>query len=535
MKLTFLVILSFIIGSIFGIPQVNFMIKKLDKLDNDTAKVNLLNSIASEIYFTNVDEIYGYAQHALELSNDIAYEHGKAQAYNNLGIYYRAKGIFSQSIDYHFNSLKIMEDIVDSAGIARCYNLIGILYYYLKNDDLAEEYLLKALEINKLQGDTKWIAGNTNNLGMIFERRGDYYNALKYYINALETNRTLDNQRWIGNNYGNIGRLYLNLKNYPLAEEYFQKQLALKEAQHDILGISASLLYLGQYNLIQGLYEEAIKALQRSYKLADSVGSLPELRNVSNELSNAYYALGNYEEALKYDILNSMLDDSINYQVNIQKITRLQLQYDYRKNLQLEDYKYERTWFLYLIFVLSLLFIILFAILMYIRQNGITQQHIQKEKRLAIGNTAMQHELLFKEKQLEDNILFLVSKNELITNIIEKLVTLKSSLQQINKNFIDEIISDLKSGVTDHIWNEFELRFNQIHSGFYNNLNIHFPNLSANEKKLCAFLKLNMTTKEISAISKQSTKSIEGARTRLRKKLKLTETDINLTEFLSNF
>ncbi len=320
-----------------------------------------------------------------------------------------------------------------------------------------------------------------------------------------------------------------------MAEEYFQKQLALKEAQHDILGISASLLYIGQYSLIQGLYEEAIKALQRSYKLADSVGSLPELRNVSNELSNAYYALGNYEEALKYDILNSMLDDSINYQVNIQKITRLQLQYDYRKNLQLEDYKYERTWFLYLIFVLSLLFIILFAVLMYIRQNGITQQHIQKEKRLAIGNTAMQHELLFKEKQLEDNILFLVSKNELITNIIEKLVTLKSSLQQINKNFIDEIISDLKSGVTDHIWNEFELRFNQIHSGFYNNLNIHFPNLSANEKKLCAFLKLNMTTKEISAISKQSTKSIEGARTRLRKKLKLTETDLNLTEFLSNF
>jgi len=123
----------------------------------------------------------------------------------------------------------------------------------------------------------------------------------------------------------------------------------------------------------------------------------------------------------------------------------------------------------------------------------------------------------------------------LITNIVEKLVTLKSSLQEKNKNFIDEIISDLKSGTTDHIWNEFELRFNQIHSKFYHNLNIHFPTLSANEKKLCAFLKLNMTTKEISAISKQSKKSIEGARTRLRKKLKLTESDINLNEFLSNF
>ncbi len=147
----------------------------------------------------------------------------------------------------------------------------------------------------------------------------------------------------------------------------------------------------------------------------------------------------------------------------------------------------------------------------------------------------MQDELLFKEKQLEDNILFLVNKNELITNIIENLISLKSNIKSENKNFIDDIISDLRSGVTNHIWKEFELGFKQIHSGFYGNLNTHFPELSANEKKLCAFLKLNMTSKEISSISKQSTKSVEAARTRLRKKLNLTDRDINLVEFLNNF
>lgn len=535
MKFTLFVILSFIFGALYGAPQVDIMVKKLDKLDNDTSKVNLLNSVAGEIYFTNTDEIKGYAQHALELSTNIDYKKGIAQAYNNLGIYYRAKGIYSQSIDYHFNSLKIMEEIVDSAGIARCYNLIGILYYYLENDDLAEEYLFKALTINKIQNDNKWIAGNTNNLGMVFERRGDYSKALKYYIDALETNTIMDNQNWIGNNYGNIGRLYLNLKNYPLAKVYLLKQLAIKETQEDILGISASLHLLGQYYIVQHLYEEAIDPLQRSFKLADSVGSLPDLRNASRELSLTYAALNMYKEALNYNILNKAFNDSINYQENIQKITRLQLQYEFRENQQLEDYKYERKWFLYLVFVLFLLFIILLAILMYIRQRGVTYQQIQKEKKLSIGNIAMQNELLFKEKQLEDNILFLVSKNELITNIIEKLIALKSSLQVKNKDFIDEIISDLQSGVTDHIWKEFELRFQQIHSGFYNNLNTLFPNLSANEKKLCAFLRLNMTSKEISSISKQSIKSIEAARTRLRKKLKLTDSDINLVEFLNNF
>lgn len=213
----------------------------------------------------------------------------------------------------------------------------------------------------------------------------------------------------------------------------------------------------------------------------------------------------------------------------------MQLQYQYRKGQQTLEYKYEQTWFLYLIFTLSLLFIILLAVFMYIRQRTITQQHILKEKKLALGNQAMQDELLFKEKQLEDNIIFLVNKNELITDIIEKLVSLKTKLQTENIALINDIISELQSGVTDHIWEEFEVRFNQIHNDFYDNLNIHYPNLTANEKKLCAFLKLNMTSREISAISKQSIKSIESARTRLRKKLRITDSHTNLVIFLNNF
>ncbi|MCD4747537.1 MAG: hypothetical protein K8R58_14675, partial [Bacteroidales bacterium] len=63
--------------------------------------------------------------------------------------------------------------------------------------------------------------------------------------------------------------------------------------------------------------------------------------------------------------------------------------------------------------------------------------------------------------------------------------------------------------------------------------NNKFPDLTANEKKLCAFLRLNMTTKDISAITHQTSNSIEVARTRLRKKLNLSNKDINLVTFIS--
>jgi hypothetical protein len=71
------------------------------------------------------------------------------------------------------------------------------------------------------------------------------------------------------------------------------------------------------------------------------------------------------------------------------------------------------------------------------------------------------------------------------------------------------VIRDLERTRDSSIWNEFELRFNQVHNTFYQKLNEKSPDLSPNEQRLCAFLRLNMTTKEIASITGQSIRSIE--------------------------
>jgi len=530
-----LVILLIFFFQLTSFSQVNQLLVQLEKQNDDTAKINLLNKIADASYYTNPDDINKYANQALDLSEKLDYKWGEAQALNNLGIFFRTKGLYSLSIDYHFNSLKIMEGLNDTSGMARCYNLIGILYYNLENYESAEEYFLKALTLNKIQNDAKWIAGNTNNLGMIFEKRGEYPKALRFYIESLEANVLMDNQNWISNNYGNIGRLYIALKNFPLAKEYLDKRLQINIEQNDLNGMAITYHLLGQYYYEQQNFQEAANHLLKSFQIADSIGSVQQLNNSTEELSRVYYKLGDFENAYRYNKLNKFYNDSLNLQDNRDKITRLQLQYDFRKSQQLNEFEFDKSWYLYLIFVLSLLLIIMLAIYMYFRQRSITQQQILKEKNLTLDNTKLLGDIAFKEKQLEDNIKFLIHKNDFITSVIENLISLKSKIKSENISFIDEIIANLKSGVTDHIWKDFEYRFKEIHNDFYNNLNSLFPNLTANEKKLCAFLKLDMSTKEISAISKQSVKSIEAARTRLRKKLQLTESDTNLSEFLSKF
>jgi DNA-binding NarL/FixJ family response regulator len=82
-------------------------------------------------------------------------------------------------------------------------------------------------------------------------------------------------------------------------------------------------------------------------------------------------------------------------------------------------------------------------------------------------------------------------------------------------------------------WEEFEYRFSNVHESFYEKLNKFHPDLSTLDKRICALLKLNLSTKEIANLTKTSIKSVENTRTRLRKKLGLTHTDKNLSSYLS--
>jgi len=127
-----------------------------------------------------------------------------------------------------------------------------------------------------------------------------------------------------------------------------------------------------------------------------------------------------------------------------------------------------------------------------------------------------------------------VQNTEQLNKIISKLVTHRMYFKKQNHVFIDNIIKDLRLCTNKNAWEEFEICFQDIHSDFYRKLEIRYPSLSINEKRLCAFLRLNMTTKEIASITQQSTNSIEVARTRLRKKLNLSNKDISLTSFIAN-
>ena len=83
----------------------------------------------------------------------------------------------------------------------------------------------------------------------------------------------------------------------------------------------------------------------------------------------------------------------------------------------------------------------------------------------------------------------------------------------------------------DKDWEQFAVHFDKVHSDFLRILKSAYPSLSAHEMKLCAYLRMNLSSKEIAQLENISTRGVEISRYRLRKKLKIA-TETNLFDFL---
>ncbi len=145
----------------------------------------------------------------------------------------------------------------------------------------------------------------------------------------------------------------------------------------------------------------------------------------------------------------------------------------------------------------------------------------------------MKADIDFKNKELTSKALFLVQKDELLLKTIETLQNINKQGNSETSKQIALLINELQISTRDERWREFEVHFEQVHEEFYVRLKAKYPELTANEKKLCAFIRLNLSTKEICALTQQTLKSVEVARTRLRQKLNLSQNE-NLASFISN-
>jgi len=166
-----------------------------------------------------------------------------------------------------------------------------------------------------------------------------------------------------------------------------------------------------------------------------------------------------------------------------------------------------------------------------------TEEVLKAEKEIIkLNNEKLEHELNSKNKELATSAMHVMHNLETIQKVRGQLQEVigdardKDTVLQLKK-VLRSVEEDIKF---ENNWEQFELHFNQIHQDFLKRLADDFPQLTHRDIKLCAYLRLNLSTKEIASLLNLSLRGIEASRYRLRKKMNL-DTEANLTDFILKY
>jgi DNA-binding CsgD family transcriptional regulator len=167
-------------------------------------------------------------------------------------------------------------------------------------------------------------------------------------------------------------------------------------------------------------------------------------------------------------------------------------------------------------------------------EEYLKQEALANEQRIVkIKNEQLQADLAGKSRELAASAMNIVYKNELLQKISDEIAHLKdSSGKPLSPDQLKRLQKVINDGMSDERdWNLFENSFNEAHESFFKKLKAQHPDLVPNDLKLCAYLRMNMSSKEMASLLNISLRGVEIRRYRLRKKLNL-EHDKNLVEFL---
>lgn len=510
---------------------------QLNYSDKDSAKVKTLWELSDYYWADDLRQAYQYSEQALELAKELKDDRLIAVSYQKVGDALLFKGDNSNALKNYLLSLEIIEELRDQEALFSIYHNMGVLFDRLKDYDQALSYYQKALYVynnasNKNVRSMQQVYTLYNSMANIYNAKADNKIAEEYYQKALKLAKETEQYQALGVIYNNLGKLAVEAQDWENAYSYLSSSLKSRQRINDLNGMAKSYNYLTNYYILINQTDSAFETAKLALDLSNQAGAMLTRLTALDHLSSLYENRGQLQLALDTYKQFKALNDSLVNESSIKKQTELQVKYEYEKEEKIREAEQQKMNLLYIL-IISVLLLGLIISALFFRLTKSRAKRIKLEKHALEKDLVMrENDILAKDKELASSVLYLLKKNELLTDVSERLLQLKKRMNSDNHNAIQKIILDIQEGAKEDMWEEFEMRFQQVHDDYFQKLKEIAPDLTPGEVKICTFLKLNMTSKEISAITKQSVKSIEVARTRIRKKMQLTNKEVNLVSYL---
>ncbi len=553
-------------------------LRHLVKDTKDTAEVNLYISLSWQYSQLNPDSAEWFAMQAFTLSDSLNFTKGKARALSNLGSAMRARGQlrfaldtylqalstwgevedqslkriaglnhnianvyfdfgeYNKALEYRYEALTIFESIKDGLGIAHALTAVGVTFHYQSAYDRAITHYMRSLAIYENLGNIEMVTIAISNIAEAYSDSQQFDSALFFHTKALSIALDQKHLRNEATIRSEMGKTLLQLGELSEANKQLMLALDLNESVENGVGTANNLLYLAQCDFTAGDLNQSLERLDQAMAYYREENLRPLMVEAYLLSSQLYSARGEFALANKYRRLFQNLYDSLQ-QVEIKRyMLRTQALYERAKkeeelavtvkeNEKLKGLKADAE-FHQTIAVICTLVIAIFVVLLYTSFS-------YRSKVKSAENDRLQAQVDFKNRELTASALYLSTKNSLLTSIKTELGKETKHLQEelrLTLNKITKFIDENLSGDKD--WEKMKFHFEQVHPKFFGSLKKRFPGLTQNELKHCAYIRINLSTKEVARLLNVTNKSVQISRYRLKKKLLLSEKD-SLSEFIS--
>ena len=342
-------------------PRIDSLLQVLKTIKEDTSKINTINFLCIEFgQRGDYDKTMEYVNAGIALIptqkerkenvDGVWFQKALAQFYNITGIIHKAKGNYSQAIDFFLKSLKLREEVMmmhpddvrNKKGIADSYNNIGLIHRDQGDYDRAIDFFLKSLKIREEVwsanpndvGNKKGIAASYGNIGLIHYSKKNYTQAINFQFKSLRINEEIEDKNGMAGTYNYIGNIYYSKGDYDQAIKFYLKSIKIKEEIGDKNGLAYASNNLGNLYLDQGKVSEAKKEFFKSLRIAKEIKERPVMIEVYLSLAACDSAIGNFKSAYEYHKLYSETKDSLLNEESSKQIAEMQTKYDTEKKEQ---------------------------------------------------------------------------------------------------------------------------------------------------------------------------------------------------------
>lgn len=507
-----------------------------------------------------------------------------------IGVILKNQGFIVQAMDFLQKSMNHYIEKGDSSLLGWYYIEVGNIYFYEKMYPKAKKQYFKAIDAFKQNRNLHGQATGINNLALIAIEEENFDEAFTLFNNALEIRIDYGKEPYLlGHSYKYIGDLYFQLGQKTLAKEYYDKVLSLGilEGEGNIKGLTHQALmeiyfetgykdkaiehyklaehnytikndskYLAELYRYLAVYfkknanpKEALNYYRKMMKVSENQGfikyniealeniiSIHEIHDPSLKLNSLFLQLNGLQKKLYHNEISKSIEQSeMRSVLSFQKMA-----------LSEKETKLFRANVIIIFGTVGGLFLVVLVWIQYRyylfkkKSDAIAlenQKEICKDKITIeiMKEDQLKSDLESKKQELVIKSTYLQQKNDLLAQIgkdIDYHINLMKEPED-RRRFHSLLTKIHELENTEDQWQDFESYFTEIFPNYLKILSQKFPSLSAQDLKICAYIKMNMITKDISRLTGLAVRSVETRRYRLRKKMGISK-DESILSFLND-